>query len=148
MILTFIKEESGKWYIDLPTWTGDKADLEMVSGADTLLEKLSDNENVVSLEVYEDYFKGSEELNMLSLANDLNNGAYYNLMSYKGEEVNLDLWLCDVTKFVFGYLPNKIYFKVINTYSNNLVKCPECGHYIKEKYSGVECPECDYFFCF
>jgi hypothetical protein len=31
MILNFVKEEDNRWYIDLPNWEGDKADLEMVT---------------------------------------------------------------------------------------------------------------------
>ena len=38
--LKFKKEEDNKWYIDLTEWTGDKADLEMVAGADILLDIL------------------------------------------------------------------------------------------------------------
>ena len=40
--LKFNKE--GKlWYIDLPQWTGTKAELEMVAGADKLLDALNTN---------------------------------------------------------------------------------------------------------
>lgn len=38
MELKFYKEE-GKWYIDIP-WDGDKSELEMVMGADVLLDEL------------------------------------------------------------------------------------------------------------
>lgn len=147
MILKFIKEDSNRWYIDLPSWTGDKSDLEMVCGADNLLDILSGNTNEVSLDVYEDSFQGCEELEMVNLATDLGNGAYYLLKNYKGEVVNLDLWLCDVTKFVFGYLPNKIYFKINGkSYAEKVIhydKCPGCGHYSLETPDSV-CPECDY----
>ena len=36
-------KEDGKWYIDLPDWTGTKGELQMVGGADTLLDHLSNN---------------------------------------------------------------------------------------------------------
>ena len=39
-VYKFYKENS-TWYIDLPTWQGDKADLAMVLGADTLLDHLA-----------------------------------------------------------------------------------------------------------
>lgn len=147
MNLKFIKEDTNRWYIDLPPWTGDKADLEMVCGADNILDILADNANEVTLDVYEDPFQGCEELEMVNLATDLGNGAYYLLKNYKGEEANLELWLCDVTAFVFGYLPNKIYFKQNgNSYADKVIhyeKCPGCGHYSLENQDSV-CPECDY----
>lgn len=31
------------------------------------------------------------------------------LESYKGIQINLEMWLCDVTKFVFGDFPKSIY---------------------------------------
>ena len=31
-------KEADRWYIDLPDWTGTKGELEMVAGADTLLD--------------------------------------------------------------------------------------------------------------
>lgn len=47
--LKFKKEESGNWYIVLPEWTGTKAQLRMVSGADTLLDTLSDGKKKVEV---------------------------------------------------------------------------------------------------
>lgn len=41
---------------------------------------------------------------------DFGEGAYYHMQSYMGLEFNLDIWLCDVTKFVFGDFPKIIYF--------------------------------------
>ena len=38
--LAFVKEKSGRWYIDLPEWEGAHANLEMVAGADLLLDHL------------------------------------------------------------------------------------------------------------
>ena len=47
--LKFKKEESGNWYIVLPEWKGTKAELKMVSGADTLLDTLSDGKKKVEV---------------------------------------------------------------------------------------------------
>ena len=45
-------KEADRWYIDLPDWTGTKGELEMVAGADTLLDELDlDKDNVVNLTV-------------------------------------------------------------------------------------------------
>jgi len=49
----FVHEESG-WYIDLPEYLeqgGSKGDLQMVSGADTMLDIIAGKENQVTLEI-------------------------------------------------------------------------------------------------
>ena len=50
MILSFVKEESNKWYVVLPEWEGDKEELEMVLGADELLDRLSSYGDSVRVE--------------------------------------------------------------------------------------------------
>ena len=50
-------KEDGKWYIDLPDWTGTKGELQMVGGADTLLDVLdTNNNNKVYVEVDTEIF--------------------------------------------------------------------------------------------
>jgi hypothetical protein len=34
----FEKEKDNRWYIILPEWTGEKEELEMVCGADSMLD--------------------------------------------------------------------------------------------------------------
>ena len=40
-------------------------------------------------------------------------GGYYHMKKFQTRQVNKDLWLCDVTRFVFGDLPKKIFIKRI-----------------------------------
>lgn len=104
----FYIEEDGRWFIDLPEWTGEKAELQMVAGADIMLDSfLTTNSNDVWLTISEDEFEGSQKLVFIATADDIQNGAYYVL-----ESQGLYMWLCDVTKFVFGgYFPETIYLK-------------------------------------
>jgi hypothetical protein len=108
----FIKDSTEKWYIDLPEWTGDKADLEMVAGADTMLEYVGKGNNEVELLLSEFPF---EESNILKLIHDYSKetggGGIYLLEEYDGEILNQEMWLCEVTEWVFGKLPPFIYFK-------------------------------------
>jgi hypothetical protein len=102
----FNKEE-GRWYIDLPDWTGGKAALEMVAGADTLLDHLSNNGDTVllSLSTEDKCPEGYETLKRI--VKTPGNGCVYHLGF-------TPVWLCDVTKFVFnGIFPKKIHFNVI-----------------------------------
>jgi hypothetical protein len=105
----FYKESNGNWYVDLPKWTGSKADLEMVSGADTMLEYMAEGNVEVHAYISENEFDNSDVLKLKGLAEDVGSGAYYIMDKYKGIDLNLNIWLCDVTIFVFGKFPDKIY---------------------------------------
>ncbi len=91
-----------RWYVDLPNWPGTRADLEMVAGADELLELVGDGKPSVVLQVSVEPIEGYEVLKHVG------NGVYRTDF-YEVPQV----WLCAVTKFVFGNYPKEIYFKVL-----------------------------------
>jgi len=104
--LKFNKEEDNKWYVDLPEWNGNKAELEMVCGADTMLDIISQGENTTHITLSTEPFNDVKY--QLSYLQDSAEGADYLLTS---ELHTFDVWLCRVTKFVFGELPKVIYLK-------------------------------------
>lgn len=112
-LLRFYKDIHARWYVDLPAWHGSKADLEMVAGADTMLDYMAEGENEIWLNLSEDYFKNSNEITLTGLATDIGNGAYYKLNKYRGIKLEQTLWLCNVALFVFGKFPEKIFFKIV-----------------------------------
>jgi hypothetical protein len=97
----FYKEQDGRWYIDLPEWTGEKADLEMVLGANDMLDVLARGDDWVDVMISTEEF---EESQCLTLIGD---GVYENSHIYGPPTV----WLCSVTEFVFGNYPPKIYYR-------------------------------------
>jgi hypothetical protein len=105
----FYKESTGQWYVDLPDYPGPEADLQTVAGADTLLDRLTNNSNIVSLTVSEEPFEGSEQLKLLKEHAGYEGGGDYILKSYKGVEINHEMWLCEVMRYVFGRMPQAIY---------------------------------------
>ena len=112
----FYREESGRWYIDLPEWKGSKAELEMVSGADVLLDLLYSSGGKTGMgraeilvDLSSEKFDGSYTLSRTRIAPQESGGAFYRLGSYRGSYLNLEMWLCDVTKFVFGGFPEEIF---------------------------------------
>lgn len=108
MKLKFVKENKDKWYIDLPKWTGRKSALQMVEGADTLLDFIADGKREVILYTDHENFDGA---NCLTFINKCwINGANYKIDMYNNYQLNLKIWLCDVTKHVLGHFPEKIYF--------------------------------------
>jgi hypothetical protein len=103
---TFNKEQ-GSWYIDLPNWTGTKAELQMVAGADILLDHLSKNGETVNVLLSTDKAmpEGFQTLN--KIVKTPPNGCIYHLGF-------TPVWLCNVTKFVFdGIFPRQIHFIVV-----------------------------------
>ena len=112
--LKFYKESDNRWYIDLPDWQGVKDELEMVAGADTMLEYMAEGRQEVSLILSEQEFENSDKLEFLRLATEIDNGAFYKLDNYRGIYIGLEMWLCDVTKFVFGDFPTTIFISIVN----------------------------------
>jgi hypothetical protein len=113
-IYKFYKDEIG-WFIDLPEWTHEKWELQMVMGADKFLDILSRGEDLVYVTMSKEPFEDCEILHYHCEGRlegpEYGEGAWYFLQEYKGVDYGLEMWLCDVTKFVFGEFPNKIYFK-------------------------------------
>lgn len=111
----FYKEQDGRWYIDLPEYleegVGTKANLEMVAGAETLLNELSDNESSILIEMTDEPNGHWNNVNYFTLRKAKNNpfelGATY---IYEDESV---VWLCPVCEWVFGNYPEEIYIKVV-----------------------------------
>lgn len=114
---TFIKNEHGEWFINLPEYPGPKEDLQMVAGADTFLEIISNEKDEVNVKFTNNEFKGAEQLYFTELGRvegfEMGTGAWYEIKSYEGVDNEFRMWLCDVTKFVFNEFPRVIYFQML-----------------------------------
>ena len=118
--LTFIKMARG-WYVHLPDYDGNIDELEMVCGADSLCCELdTDNDGIVSIVVSEDGefvegdFKWDYTLDYMTstVGEDGEvSGAYYNVYDNKNF-IPQQIWLCNVTKYVFKKFPATIYIKM------------------------------------
>lgn len=121
----FYKEANGVWYIDLPEFLnaglGTKANLMMVAGADTFLDKLSNNGNDVTVHIETaPYAEQEYALEKIGMGKDqelldavghapVPYGAYY-----QAQEDGHIMWLCPVTEYVFGGgYPDNIYINVV-----------------------------------
>ena len=103
-----------EWFIDLPEYIeqgGNMGDLQMVDGADIMLDMMAENQDVVQLTISEQQFDGADMLVLTEKCDPYIGGAYYLMPIYEGQEVNRKMWLCQVTVFVFGDLPLKIYVR-------------------------------------
>ena len=124
-------KEDGRWYIDLPEFIelglGNKNNLLMVDGADTLLDILAGNKpnksadgTEVNVTFGNEPFDGhTHTLNKKVMGKNqslldylghapVDYGAYYDVKELDGHQV----WLCPVTEYVFGGgYPDTIYIK-------------------------------------
>ena len=111
----FIKTE-GRWYIDLPEYLeqgGNMAELEMVEGADTMLDIMAENKNEVAVTIAKEPFENADKLVLTEKCEPLIGGRYYLMKKFEDTELNQTMWLCQVTEFVSGDIPQEIYIKQI-----------------------------------
>jgi hypothetical protein len=112
---TFLKEED-KWYIDLPDYLeqgGRKEDLKMVAGTDDLLTLIARGKKQVTVTMDTQPFEGADVLGLIELCDQPMGGGYYIMYKCRGREINKRMWLCDVTLFVFGDIPERIYIRKV-----------------------------------
>jgi hypothetical protein len=103
-------DKEQRWYLDLPEWEGDKADLEMIYGADKMLDLIAKGDRSVYFTVKTRPFVNGTPLTLIE-DNLPQGGGLYLLKAYNGVELNQKVWLCDVTTHIFRRLPKVIYFE-------------------------------------
>ena len=113
--LNFVKL-AGKWFVHLPDYPGHYSDLEMVLGTDVMCDMI-DTYNIghitviVDTEPSENQFTTTEYtldfINSTKGSDGEQDGALYKL-----KELDWDVWLCNVTKYVFGEFPATIYIRL------------------------------------
>ena len=128
-IYEFYKEkglyaEADRWYVNLPDYPGPKAELEMVEGADKMLDYVLHiychaQDSTVRLYVDTVSFEGSSQLIMIEGDRQQKEivetcgGRYYFLEFFEDQEVNIVMWLCPVMEYVFGTYPEFVYIKPV-----------------------------------
>jgi hypothetical protein len=98
-------QKNNRWYADLPEYLllgGTEEECEMVAGADVWLSQIAEGEKKISLSLSTEYKEGWEKLHKID---EDEYGAVYLIHSFP-------MWLCPVTKFVFGSYPENIYYKL------------------------------------
>jgi hypothetical protein len=105
----FYKDSTG-WYIDFPEYInlgyGTKADLAMVSGADAMLDYLSQGNPRIKL-TFSDKELMDAKVNLTMVARN-QWGATYKT----NHNIIPQVWLCNVTKLFFdGIHPSRIYIR-------------------------------------
>ena len=99
------------WYVQLPNYEGHVSDLEMVMGADTLCELIANDLTEITVIVSDEPFE-NVTFSTRQFKLDFINSTGEDGANYKLESLQLDVWLCNVTKYVFGNFPATIYVKI------------------------------------
>ena len=112
--LKFIKL-AGKWFVHLPDYPGHYSELEMVLGADVMCDMIDTFETgsitvTVSDKPFDSTFSTREYI--LDFVNSTISNGEQDGANYRCREYKLDIWLCNVTKYVFGEFPATIYIKI------------------------------------
>lgn len=113
--LIFIKL-AGNWFVHLPDYPGHYSDLEMVLGAHILCDMIDTHDigyitaTVSDKPSYDEFGTREYILDFVNSTTDSTgeqDGANYRLREYK-----LDVWLCNVTKYLFGEFPATFYIRI------------------------------------
>lgn len=107
----FVREADGRWYADIRHWPRMfHANLEMIAGADDLLEALDNGHGYVRMEVDLDPVDKRNFFKMVKVA-QTNLGATYRVLYC--DRYNKKAWLCNVGRFVMGKFPDAIFARQI-----------------------------------
>lgn len=109
--LSFHREDDGVWYVDFPGWPFAPHNLAMVGGADKLCSYLSDDGNMVKVEVLASNHPLSlQGYGLLTKTySNLTYGADYGTSGFA--DFSKTVWICPVTLFVLGRYPKYIYVR-------------------------------------
>jgi hypothetical protein len=83
----------------------------MVEGADTKLDLIAGDVDAVMLQLDTIRFEGADELVLRELCDPVIGRGYYHLTQFENRNLDKDLWLCAVTRFVFNAILEKIYIR-------------------------------------
>lgn len=98
------KKERNKWYANIKYWSGFKNQLEMVGGADLLLNKI-DFKNTGQVKILI-----TDKCNEYYLMK-IKEGTYG--ATYRDSFSDSTIWLCNVSKWFFGKHPQVINYSII-----------------------------------
>lgn len=111
MEISFECFEDGRWYVVFPEYEGDHEDLEMVEGADKMLDALTTDGLYVTLNIDTEEPPVDNFFSLEIEAHD-EDGAFYNVKNC--DKFGGTVWLCNVTHEFFGEHPEILYCSVID----------------------------------
>lgn len=120
--LSFEQDPDSRWYVIFPGWPLERAHLEMVAGADDMLNLLDKQEqkHLVTVSVIPSSKQRQLEgyIQLTCVKSSLSGGGFYTVQGLEGwgtpgAKREKQLWLCPVTLCVLGRYPKYIYVKTV-----------------------------------
>lgn len=108
----FYKTIEERWFIEIPDWEGPPEELELVLGADIMLNYMAGYNDTMWIFISEYYFEKSTELKLIGKNTEIGSGADYMVGQFQGIDLKLKIWLCDVVLFIFDKFPKNIYISL------------------------------------
>lgn len=106
--MRFYKTPENKWFADIQKWSGPTSDLEMMLGADTMLDIIAQGEREVVLGLSNT--PAIFLITSLEFVSKKESGAEYTLSVINGIGFqDLKVWLCIEIIALFGGYPKNIY---------------------------------------
>lgn len=110
--LRFVKKEAG-WFVDLHDWDGSHEDLQMIAGADKLLDFAAEGKTEICVRLLR---KNTLEPVKIALGRRQysHGGAIYDVLDHTGAQYTSaqlpvsEIWICSVTRFVLHVFPEVI----------------------------------------
>lgn len=112
--LTFVQDPDDRWYIDM-LWSGNRANLEMVAGADDLLTYFdTEKKHKVVLHVVpsEKQLTVENHTELRQIDKSTFGGSHYDTTDFEGFRMK-KIWICPVTLCVLGCYPKYLYIQKI-----------------------------------
>lgn len=113
--IQFNKEKNGCWYMDFPYWPFSHDNLAMVSGADKMLELLSDGYLTVEITVIPSNKRELHDgyIELVQTEKSLLGGSTYETEwePFTTRFKRNTVWICPVTLFVLGRYPKYLYVR-------------------------------------
>jgi hypothetical protein len=86
----------------------------MAEGAEKLLNTIAGGREIVTLQLSTEVFESADRLELMELCEAPKGGAIYLLDTCHGKEISSFIWICDIALFVFGDMPENIYFRRVS----------------------------------
>lgn len=95
------ERDNGLWFFVAPDWPGLRSSLQMVAGADDLIEWMSRGSDLVKVDVF---LSAKQDFDLATAT------------STRGDYITDDgrsFWLCPVAQWFFGFYPKHFWFRPI-----------------------------------
>jgi hypothetical protein len=83
----------------------------LLEGSATILNLLAGTGTTITLNLDTEPFENAEVLELMQLCHPFLDGGYYYMRLFAGQAIDYKVWMCDVPRYAFGSIPDRIYLR-------------------------------------